>query len=429
MFRKNYFIFVLMVAAILIGNTAVFAQDSATISGRVQMTDDKGAKTPMPNLLVEAYRTDTAKVEPVSAKTDEKGDFKIENLPSGKTFALAVSGQRIEASVVTDVKSGATDVAVAVKSGNGSQPSADAVRQSLLAAGKLQVSAEEKAETEKALKAIEERNSKSEQTNVVTKRAVEEGNKAFNDKNYDVAIGKFEEGYQADTKFLGSAPTFLNNKGIALKMRGLEYHNKNVTSGENKEAKIENYNKAVKDFGDGIDTYYASWNLLKNATDAEKSSTQGFQENKMRTLSGARDLLDIAVKTEKADPEKIDKAKELIEAYVNFETDKAKKYEAQAILANYYRFAGNFDSAIAEFRKILAVSPKEPGALFGLGISLISTGYNDDGSIKKPVIQEGVNLLQRFKDVASDEKFKRDLADATSTLNDQKVANNITPKN
>lgn len=429
MFRKNYLIYVLMIASILIGTTAVFAQDSATISGRVQMTDDKGAKTPMPNLLVEAYRTDTAKVEPISAKTDEKGDFKIENLPSGKTFALAVSGQGIEASVVTDVKSGASDVAVSVKPGNGNQPSADAVRQSLLAAGKLELSAEEKAETEKAVKAIEEKNVKAEQTYVITKRAIEEGNKAFNNKNYDVAIAKFEEGYQADTKFVGSAPTFLNNKGIALKMRGLDYHNKSVTSGEDKEAKIENYNKSVKDFGDGIDAYHASWMLLKNATDAEKSSTQGFQENKMRTLSGARDLLDIAVKAEKADPEKTAKAKELIEAYADFESDKAKKAEAQAILGNYYRFAGDFDSAIAEFRKVLAVSPKEPGALFGLGISLISTGYNDDGTIKKAVIQEGINLLDRFKDVASPEKHKRELADATSTINDQKVANSITPKN
>ncbi len=432
MLHKNYFIFVLMIAAILVGNAAVFAQ-SATISGRVQMTDDKGTKTPIPNVLIEAYRTDTKAVKPVSAKSDEKGDFKIENLPAGKIFALAVSGQGIEASVLTDVKSDvksdAPSLAVLVKSGNGNQPGADQVYQSLLAAGKLQISAEEKAEEEKARKELESQNAKSANVNTIIKSAIEQGNKAFNDKNYDLAITKYEEGYQADPAYLGSAPTFLSNKGSALQKRGLDYHNKSVNSGDDKEAKLANYNKSKKDFSDGLDAYYAAWMILKKATDAEKSSTQGFQDNKMRILSGAYNILDVSIKTEKVDPEKIDKAKELIEGYVNFESDKTKKADAQTILGNYYRFAGDFDSAIAEFRNVLSGSPKEPGALFGLGLSLIVTGYNDDGSIKKPVIQEGVNVLKRFKDVASPDTFKREIADAESTLNDQKVANNITPKN
>lgn len=428
MFRKNYFIFVLMVAAILIGSTAVFAQN-ATISGRVQMANDKGVKTPMPNLLVEAYRTDTAKVEPVSAKTDEKGDFKIENLPAGKTFALAVSGQGIEASVVTDVKSGALDVDVNVKSGNGNQPDAVAVRQSLLAAGKLELSAEEKAETDKEIKNIEAQNARATNFNEISKRTLEQGGKAYKDKNYDVAITNYEEGYQADTQFLGSAPVFLTNKAAALKMRGLDYSNKSATTKDDPAAKTEFYNKAMKDFNDALDAYYASWMLFKNATEAQQAEQKTFKEDRMKTLENAVNLLDIAVKTEKADPEKKGKAKELVEAYANFESDQAKKARAQAILGNYYRYAGDFDAAIAEFRKVLAIAPKEPNALFGLGISLISTGYNEDGSIKKSVIQEGVNLLDRFKDVASSKDFARELTDANSTLNDQKVANNITPKN
>ena len=43
------------------------------------------------------------------------------------------------------------------------------------------------------------------------KRALEEGNQAFNSKNYDIAIVKFEEGYKASPDFVGSAPVLLNN--------------------------------------------------------------------------------------------------------------------------------------------------------------------------------------------------------------------------
>jgi tetratricopeptide (TPR) repeat protein len=423
MFRKNYFIYVLIVVAILIGSTAVFAQN-ATISGRVQM-DDNGKKGPAPNVLVEAYRTDTKKVEPVSAKTDEKGEFKLENLPSGKEFALAVSGENLEASVVTDIKSDATNVEVTLKPGNGSQPSATMVRQTLLASGKLKLSAEEIAEEEKAAKAIEESNAKAKDFNAKINRALEEGVKADKDKNYDVAIAKYEEGYQAGPTFLGSAPTFLNAKGLALRERAVDYFNKSVTSGDDKEAKTANAAKSAKDFSDAIDAYHTSWMLLKNATEAQKTEVQNYSGKKMETLSEARSLLYYAVRTGKADSSKIDKVKELLGEYINLETDKMKKAEANTVLAGYYRVSGDFDTAIAEYRKALAISSDEPGALFGLGISLVSTGYNDDGSVKKPQLQEAANLLKRFTD--SSPTDKKDLKDANETLQFLKDAN-ITPK-
>lgn len=426
MFRKNYLIYVLMIAAILIGNTAVFAQNSS-VSGRVQMTDEKGNKKPVANLLVEVYLTDTLKGEPVSGKTDEKGDFKIDNLPTGKKFALVISGENIEPSVVTDISSGASNLAIPVKTGKGNQPSADLVRQSLSASGKLELSAEEKAEIEANIKEIESKNAKSANSNEITKRAIEEGNKAFKDKNYDLAITKYEEGYQADTAFVGSAPIFLNNKGAALLKRAVDYYNKSVTSAGDQTAKIENSKKSSKDFSDGIDAYYTAWTILKNTPEADKKSVAGYEENKARTLTGARDLLDLSVQTGKADPEKLSKVKELLNEYVNFESDKKKKPQGETLLADYYRLSFDYDTAIAMYRKTLSSSPDEPGALYGLGLSLFTAAYGDDGSIDKAKLQEAANILKHFTDVAPS-TAKRELKAAEETLDALKNGENISPK-
>src|SRR3712207_6539389 len=40
--------------------------------------------------------------------------------------------------------------------------------------------------------------------------AIKEGNAAFNSKNYDLAIAKFDEGFNINQTYLGSAPVFLN---------------------------------------------------------------------------------------------------------------------------------------------------------------------------------------------------------------------------
>ena len=279
-------------------------------------------------------------------------------------------------------------------------------------------------ELEKQIKETEANNVKSKEFNESINKSLAEGNKAFTDKNYDLAVSKFEEGYNASPTFLGSAPGFLNNRGIALGSRAVDYHNKGV---QNKETRAANYAKANEDFNSGIDSFYESWTLLKNASEADKAAYSNYQSNKMLALSGARNIIGYTVQTEKVNPEKLDKVKELLGEYLKAESDKAKKSEAEILLADYYRGAGNFDMAITEYRKVLSSSPKEPGALFGLGISLVSTGYNDDGTIKKDRLQEAANTLSRFVDVAP-AASKKQLTDAKNTLNELKDGNGISPK-
>ena len=97
---------------------------------------------------------------------------------------------------------------VEVSAGDGKKLTEDEVRQVLTAAATQsgQMTAEEKKAEEERLKKvaeIESKNKKIEASNEVISRTLEEGVKAFDAKNYDLAIVKFEEGYNASPDYIG----------------------------------------------------------------------------------------------------------------------------------------------------------------------------------------------------------------------------------
>jgi cytochrome c-type biogenesis protein CcmH/NrfG len=59
-----------------------------------------------------------------------------------------------------------------------------------------------------------------------------------------------------------------------------------------------------------------------------------------------------------------------MEEYIAAETDPAKKAQAEAALGDALFQSGRIDDAIAAYRKILAASPTNLDAQFGLGIAL-----------------------------------------------------------
>lgn len=432
MFRKNYLIFVLMIAAVLFGSVAAFAQIAPPVTGRVIMKDANGKEQPVAGATVEVYRIDISSKLP-SDKTSKKGEFAFAGVQFGAVYALVVSGEGIDPSIFPNVRAGASNLKIEVVAGEGRKLTEEEVREQLAIAASggtaaPQPSAEDKKKAEdfeKEKQKNETLKAKAEETFAASTRLLKEGNEAFEKKNYDLAISKFEEGYKVNPEFVGSAPGFLNNKGIVLGIRAVEFFNKGVNAKDDKEAKAVNYAKAIADFNEGIDAFYASWMLLKNTSNADKAANPSYESNKSIAFSGSQTLLGYAVQTEKIDPAKLDKVKELTEGYVNFEADKTKKAEAMVRLATYYRLSDDLDSAIAEYRKALAIAPDEPNALFGLGISLVSIGYNDDGSVKKPQLQEAANLLKRFTDSSStNKKAMKDAADTLQLLED----GGITPK-
>lgn len=432
MLRKNYLIFVLMVTAVLFGSIAAFAQIAPPVTGRVVMKDANGKDVPVANALVEPYRTDI-NTRLGGDKTNKKGEFGFASFQIGATYALVVTGEGLDPLIIPGVQAGETNLQITVAAGKGNTLTEAEVRDQLATAaagGKVETGPSEadKKKAEELAKETEKvtaKNEKTQEFNDSTDRLFKEGKQAFESKNYDLAISKFDEGYKLSTTFLGSAPGFLNAKGKALGLLAVDFFNKGVNAKDNKEVRADNYAKAVTTFSDAIDAFYESWTLLKNASEADKAGNSSYQSNRTSVLLDANSILGYAVQTEKVNSEKTDKVKELLEEYIKVETDKAKKTEANTNLAAYYRMSGNFDLAIAEYRKALTISADAPTALFGLGISLVSTGYDDAGNPKKPQLQEAANFLKRFVD--SSPTSKKALKDATDTLELLKTTG-ITPK-
>lgn len=430
MFRKNYFTLLLTAALFTAGSLLASAQSFPT-SGKVILQKADGTTEPVVEALVEPFRTDIKAKSP-SAKTNKKGEFNFAGLPLG-TFAFVVSAPNVAPTYLPNVKSGASDIVITVTPGDGKRLTEEDVRAAIASGSKTTTAttstaaaSEKQMSEEEQKKAIADRakleaeyaakKKDVENQNATIQKTLAEGNDAFNSKNYDLAIAKYSEGINASPDFVGSAPVLLNNKASALKNRAIEFHNAAVKATD-ATAKLENINKSKKDFSEALVSYDSSWKILKNAPAADIKDQPNYQANKTTTLNGFRDLLRLMVQTEKADAEKFGMVETLFTEYAAAETDSAKKAEAQVYVADVYRIAGNAEKAIGEYKKVLATSPDNADALAGLGLSLANAGYNTDGTINMTMMQEAINNLQRFADVApSNHKLKTSVTETVAYL-------------
>jgi tetratricopeptide (TPR) repeat protein len=445
MFRKNYFTFLLAIALFLVGGVAVFAQ-TAAVSGKVVLK--KGDTTvPAEGALVEVFRIDSKTKGPTD-KTGKKGDFAFAGLMLGYKYVLSVSGPGMSPNI-QPVSPGDDKIVITVNEGDGKRFTQEEVRAALAGAktttngdttGTTNTTSTEtekpaelteeekkaKAEYEKKVAEVISKNQNSQQKNAIFQASLKEGGEAFAAKNYDLAIAKFDEGYKADTEFVGSAPAFLNNKGKSLALRAVEKFNKNNKLAD-PTAKMEAMNSVAKDFADAIDAFNTSWTILKTTTAASVPDPKNYEINKTEALNGVKNVVGYMIATERVDNSKTPVIKTLLTEYIAIETDAAKKSKAQTDLADIFRIAGDSDNAIIEYRKALEMSPDNPDALAGLGLSLFNSGEINNNVAQK---QEGLGYMERFAEVAPDtHKLKASVADAVTYLKSQKIApTKVTPK-
>jgi len=431
MYRKNYLIGFLTIALFLIGSTAVFAQTTGNIAGRIETLDASGKATPVQGALVEVFRLDI-KSKFSTDTTDKKGHFAIAGLPLGGQFAIAVSAPGFEPTIQPGIKPGQDNIVVPLKTGDGKRYSEEEVRGALAGGGATTPTSEMTADQKKAkeeydkkVAEIADKNKKIESANSVMLKALEEGNAAFAGKNYDTAIIKYEEGYQANPDYIGSAPVMLNNKGTALRLRAVDAFN-GINKITDTQAKVAAQTKVQQDLADAVDAYNKSWTMLKGAPPAEVKDP----EQKMKALNGARETFRIMSITRLVDTTKTELAKNLMAEYMTVETDQAKKTEAQRILGDIYLASGELDSAVAEYKKVLAINPSDADALAGIGFSMVSIGAMTkeagDAVKAKEQYQEAINYLQKFIDSApANHKY---LADAKSSIEDVKKEQNVQPQ-
>ena len=441
MFRKNYLKGFLTIALFLIGSTAVFAQTTAPVAGRIELKDADGKVTPVEGALVEVFRTDVKSKFPTDT-TDKKGGFSFAGLPLGAVFVLSISGPGISPDIIPNIKAGMDKLVINVKPGDGKKWTEAEVRAALANPGGGNQTGELTAEQKKKQEEIEKqraeitsKNEKIKSQTATVQKALDEGNAAYTSKNYDVAIAKFEEGFQANPDYVGSAPVLLNAKAQALRLRAVNVFN---ADGSNKDVNVKTaaLAKVQQDLAEALDAYNKAMTIIKTAPAADVNDPKNNETNKLNALNGAKETLRIMSITRQVDTSKTDIAKGLMADYLTVETDQGKKTEAQRYLGDLYLSAGDSENAIAEYKKVLGMNANDADALAGIGLSLVNMAYiTQEGDTSKNIpadpakskeqFQEAANYLQKFIEIApADHKL---LASVKESIADLKNTQNVAP--
>ncbi len=432
MFRKNYFTFLLTVALFLISGIVVFAQN-APVGGRVELKKADGTTEPVAGAMVEVFRTDIKAKFP-AAKSDKKGNFAFAGLPLGATFVFSISAPNIKPEIYPNIRAGAQNIVIPVSEGDGKRWTEEEVRQAIAnptttgatttETPKAETTAEQKKakeEYDKKVAEVTEKNKKIENATAIIQRSVKEGDAAYKEKNYDLALTKFDEGINADPDFAGSAPVLLNYKGVALKDRGYASYAQGAKSTDAAQKK-QMLESAKKDWTTAIDSFNNGLKILKGATAADAETQKNYDISKFNILSNLIEVHRLMSRSG-IDTSKSAEAKVAFDDYLAIETDAAKKAKAQINLGDVLREGNDSDNAIIAYKAALVTSPDNPDALAGLGLSLFNAGVVSDNTPQK---QEGLNYMQRFAEVAPDNHpLKSSVRDAVEYL---KTQDKLTPE-
>lgn len=438
MLRKNYFIILTAAALFFISSTAIFAQ-TAPVRGTIELKKADGTTAPVASAVIDVYRTD-AKGKLPSGKSDKKGNFSFAGIPLGQVVMLVVSAPGIQPQVFPQVRAGQDNIKLTVYEGDGKRYTEEEARAVIDAPKNAENSAantnsnpkpsaedeaaakKEKEEYDKKVAEVTAKNEKIKNANQVIDKALSEGNAAFDAKNYDLALVKYNEGINASPDFVGTAPVLLNNKGIVLRMRAIDAYNSGVKSTDAAQ-KAEKLAAARKDFQASLAAFIESYKISKNAPAADIKDQNNYNLNIYNALSGIVEDYRLMGQTGTVDSSKAADVKATFQDYLAVETDSVKKAKAQIVLADVLRATGDFDNAVPEYRKVVEATPDNPDALAGLGLSLFSVGVTNND---KAMMQEGLNYMEKFAQVApATHPLKSSVADAVTYL---KTEQKLTPQ-
>jgi len=417
MYRKKFIVSLFVIAVFLTGSLVAFAQTIAPISGRVQLKKADNTIVPVVGAEITAYRTDISKGKLPSAKTDKKGNFSFAGAPVGQTFVLVATAPNIQAGFYPNVKASMDNIVIEVSEGDGKVPTEEEIRTALASMSTTgELTPEEKkkqAEAAKKNAEITAKNERIKNANEVINRSIAEGKKAYDASDWDTAIAKYDEGYNADPEYPGTAPVFLNNKADALKQRAIGSYKKSTTDAANKATYIE---AMKKDLLESINAAQKAVEILKTATSTDAKLQKGYEDNRLVAYSIMNDAYRFLIES-RADETKAAEAAQTIDAYVAIEPDPAKKAKAQIMMADALRKIGKSDEAIPLYRKALESAPDNADLLAGLGLSLFNSGVI---ASNKEQMQEGLNIMERFTTTAPDtHPLKASVKEAVDYLKNQ----------
>lgn len=382
-------------AALLVIATAVAASAQvATIEGKLTLKQADGTEVPVQGATVDIHRTDISQ-KMGTVKTDKNGRYVRVGLPFTGTYTILVSAPGAAPDFLIGVRLNARTIYnFSLSPGDGRVLTLDELKKLAPAPGAPAAAAATPADSEEAKKQaaalaaerarIEKENAKAAELNVKLPDILKAGNDAFNAKNYDLAIAKYDEGIAADPE----QSVFPRNKSLALVSRATPRYNAAVKAKDEagKESARADLKAAVASSEKAVANFRAN---KAKAGGAAGSAPAGKPTEELGYLADRFEAYRLAFMT--LTPIDNDAATKAIGEYVEMETDPAKKNKAQALLGEAYFNAGKVDESIAKFREILAANPGNVEAMRGLGISLAAKGAEDPN-----MLPEAIKTLEQF---------------------------------
>ena len=420
--RRSYLFTSIIVAAILALSAVAASAQTGQLRGHVVLKQADGTAVKAADAVIDVFRTDMSGA--FHTKTDKNGEFVFAGLPFIGEYTVAASMPKASPGFLRGVKAGRdVDYEIVLSPGDGAKLTLDDIKKmksgnadSTTGGNSGSESAADKAKREELLKKnaeIEAANKKATDINAVVGEAFKAGNAALTAKNYDEAVKQYDTGLAADPE----QTALLTNKAAALKARGVEKYNAAIVNKDDagRTAGIE---AAKADFKAAAEAGDKAVDLVKKEPAVTDPNDQKRHDaNKYTAMNVRAEAYRLYVS--KGDPSQADAGIVAFNEYIAVETDPAKKSKAQIDLAQMLLDAGASDKALAEYQKILAVTPDDPDANLGAGLALYSTG-------DKAKYQEAANYFQHFVDKAPDtHKFKNDAKDILANL---KNTENVTPE-
>ena len=213
---------------------------------------------------------------------------------------------------------------------------------------------------------------------------LQEGNRAFNEKQYDKALHLFNEGL----KIVPNEPTFLSNKSTVIRIRAVEKFNNSLKLTD-QTLRNSNSTEAKKDLQDSVEMANAVINQLRNQLEIPFWG-EGIESLRRNTFfSRAESLRILASIGEKS---KADEALSAINEYLEIEPDTAKKIKMQLSAGRMLIDTFNGDLAAVEYKKILAFDENNIEALLGVGLALAQSNDKNKAKESKKYLQQFINL-------------------------------------